>query len=231
MENSPLARLPPELRNLVYEHALAEDDAYNLMRLFSMSTTPRADSLRVCGLPRTCKDIRAETYGLYFALNKLVLAFDAFDLAEYGIWRFMEVIIDRIRLMPHENARLIRHYVLELDGYSTWIQARFDWWRTDDIDVLIALLHPSAVVQLHINIHFAVGEYPDRRCVCNARVILPLHKPLTIEDEVASQLKEIVATESGMTVVQGMKEIKSSITFLAKDLAVALSRSSIARGT
>ncbi|KAK4553938.1 hypothetical protein LTR86_009114 [Recurvomyces mirabilis] len=229
-------RLPPELRNLIYEYALTEDgdipsDAMINLGSFSMSTTLRADNLHICGLPRICKEIRAETYGLYFATNKLILAFDAVDMAMYGIRPFVDAITDRIRLIPREGAQSIRRLAIEVNKYNLLAKARSYWWEKENINVLMALLHPSTIVYLHLNIHFAVGEYPDRRCMCDARVTLPLHKPLTLEDEVASRLKEIVATESGIEVVQGMNEIKSSISFLAKDLVVALSRSPIARGT
>lgn len=58
MDNSPLGRLSPELRNQIFAVALQESYTINLSILMAFT-----------GLTRTCRQIRAETHGVFYSNN------------------------------------------------------------------------------------------------------------------------------------------------------------------
>lgn len=66
MDNSPLARLPAELRNDIYELALRQEEPVIIDGCDKHAAVipPRA-----MGITQTRKDIRAETAGVFYALN------------------------------------------------------------------------------------------------------------------------------------------------------------------
>lgn len=78
MDNSPLSRLPGELRNKLYELVLFEEDGVTVSptgpktwlihkRRFGKPSGPRP--LSVVGLPATCKAIRSECLRIFYAIN------------------------------------------------------------------------------------------------------------------------------------------------------------------
>ncbi|KAK5124311.1 hypothetical protein LTR85_002014 [Meristemomyces frigidus] len=73
MDNSPLARLPPELRNDIYELALTHDRPYIIP-----TEQRRRSGLSGRGLMRTCRTVRAETTLLFYASNDFVFKCDSY---------------------------------------------------------------------------------------------------------------------------------------------------------
>lgn len=80
LDNSPLSRLPPELRNEVFSMALTASDSYESDRKsffnnFGLGgkTTPKTCPEISCALNimATCKQIRSETENLFFSLNNI----------------------------------------------------------------------------------------------------------------------------------------------------------------
>lgn len=65
MDDSPLNRLPAELRNRIYELVFDKHDV--------IPTVPLRKLSKYNGLTRTCRQIRKETHGMFFALNKFEL--------------------------------------------------------------------------------------------------------------------------------------------------------------
>ncbi|KAK4499639.1 hypothetical protein PRZ48_010157 [Zasmidium cellare] len=80
MDNSPLAKLSPELRNRVYEYALIFDDTqlhvtadhYNA----KMHTTNECAQLRPLALTTTCRQIRQETSQMFYHYNTFNIHFE-----------------------------------------------------------------------------------------------------------------------------------------------------------
>jgi len=75
MENSLLSRLPPELRNRVYELVLRRPEAIEISAVLPKNE-PSAEPLRLSDQPaltRTCMAIRAECWGLFININSSVI--------------------------------------------------------------------------------------------------------------------------------------------------------------
>ncbi|KAF2483058.1 hypothetical protein BDY17DRAFT_323822 [Neohortaea acidophila] len=78
LQHSPLAKLPPELRNLIFEYAVTQlapifvedKDYHNPDRRISLRATPRC---RPTALTQTCKQIRDEAEPLLYACNDFVI--------------------------------------------------------------------------------------------------------------------------------------------------------------
>ncbi|KAF2486240.1 hypothetical protein BDY17DRAFT_73583 [Neohortaea acidophila] len=91
MENSPLDRLPPEVRNLIYNpsplrlgrRTLILDDDSGEFNLAVPSTCQPPSELpglpAILGLPATCRFLRLETLQLFFSLNFFVFDTRHFD--------------------------------------------------------------------------------------------------------------------------------------------------------
>ena len=88
MDNSIIGRLPAELRNLIYEHALQEgydgletvylepkagENSLSRVKAANASEDERSGPLQVCGLPATCKQMRRETLALYYSTNRFYI--------------------------------------------------------------------------------------------------------------------------------------------------------------
>jgi len=76
MDESPLGRLPPELRLAIYEHALAQDDEIELkLKYYRGKPALRAGNTKVhsLALTATCKQIRQESKDLFYDLNSFEL--------------------------------------------------------------------------------------------------------------------------------------------------------------
>ncbi|KAK4550180.1 hypothetical protein LTR36_003147 [Oleoguttula mirabilis] len=76
MENSPLARLPPELRNRIYELALKSDRPFTLVFKHMLGQEPSAQQRHPTGLARTCKALRKEATQLFYAINAFEIQTD-----------------------------------------------------------------------------------------------------------------------------------------------------------
>jgi len=86
MNHSPLARLPPELRNNVYELALQQSNAVTVC--LTKSTMNHASRLanidNTISLLQTCTQIRTEATQLFFSVNCFTVALDADIVRRHG---------------------------------------------------------------------------------------------------------------------------------------------------
>lgn len=81
MDTSPLSRLPPELRNIIYEYVVVHDKplhyVWNIVtHKFHPATPATPPSMSLLGLAGTCKKIRAECLPLFYASDTLQLGFN-----------------------------------------------------------------------------------------------------------------------------------------------------------
>jgi hypothetical protein len=72
MDHSPLMRLPPELRNRIYEEVLQMSGEVNMILTSKVVKEP--DQSIPLSLTTTCLQLRAETSRMFYALNTFVLA-------------------------------------------------------------------------------------------------------------------------------------------------------------
>lgn len=66
-QRSPLLHLPPELRNRIYEYALAETEVLRLTKMVGEVDFASP------GLLATCRQIRGEAKGVYLAENSFMI--------------------------------------------------------------------------------------------------------------------------------------------------------------
>lgn len=110
MDESPLAKLPPELRNLIYEYALTADRPYSIS-VRSASLVPKSHRDRgVLSLTHTCKTIRTESTPLFYALNEFV--YRSSDAFRYEGWLFPQ-LLDFRRAIGEVNALAIRTVTID----------------------------------------------------------------------------------------------------------------------
>lgn len=89
MDSSPFVRLPPEMRNRIYELALSHHEPIEVHavcpnnRFNRPSVWPITQS-RLRALTQTCKAIRAESSKLFFASNDFVLLPDLHSRKYYN---------------------------------------------------------------------------------------------------------------------------------------------------
>jgi len=116
MDNSPLSKLPPELRNFIYELALHQDKPFNLhwsptqsVREAAWSHSPK----QALALTATCHRIRSECSKLFYATNTFVL--DCPDVGlEFDPARYERVLVDFIELIGMQNAATTRSVVFNI---------------------------------------------------------------------------------------------------------------------
>jgi len=80
MEASPLARLPPELRNRIYEFALSQPSPLATtwqpeVKKFT-AFPPLAGRPSPLALTTTCRQVRIECLQLFYAVNDIVIGFE-----------------------------------------------------------------------------------------------------------------------------------------------------------
>lgn len=73
MEKSPLSKLPPELRNIIYEHIVVNNDKIKVRDFYAGKRTSVAKPPSIL---HACRQIRGEASPLYYGLN-------TFDMQSY----------------------------------------------------------------------------------------------------------------------------------------------------
>ncbi|KAK4893581.1 hypothetical protein LTR27_008048 [Elasticomyces elasticus] len=97
-------RLPPELRNLIYELALPRNEDYlSVRRSTPRSPFPYVSSANVPPLLATCRLIRGEALPVFYGANNFMLALDGNDGTEWGKVR------DTLRWLESIDPRGITH--------------------------------------------------------------------------------------------------------------------------
>ena len=106
---SPLFKLPPELRNMIWEYATYEEHVGPGQCIIST-----ANGVPEPALTRTCKIIRKEALGVYFSINEVVLIIKDFDVnAALFFARKLRDLTDR------EKIHISQYHFLQT-GQSNW---------------------------------------------------------------------------------------------------------------
>jgi hypothetical protein len=98
--HSPLMKLPPELRNRVYEYALRFDN-----RICEVNENV---SIPESALLLTCKEIRREAIGILYSVNEVHVVLESFSPA-------MPILIEKKMAVLYKQY----HYNIEIKGLST----------------------------------------------------------------------------------------------------------------
>ncbi|KAH6502771.1 hypothetical protein HBI56_167740 [Parastagonospora nodorum] len=108
--NSPMLRLPAELRNQIYRYALAGGVAFILPKKFRFKGNPRTRfSKNAFGLRCVCRQLRAETYSIFY--NSYTFDLTGFsnghDATRELAWREIS-LIESIRIKQNEVLDMVR---------------------------------------------------------------------------------------------------------------------------
>lgn len=132
MDNSPLGKLPPELRNNIYELALTSRTAIKIRRgdnckLFARTSTHlwslevSVSQSKLLSLPKCCKVLRQESLPVLFACNKFQIRLDAQGLDLFGSMDFSSVLHQFIDTLGESNSRLLRDVCCAVDRVPNYI--------------------------------------------------------------------------------------------------------------
>ncbi|KAK4554393.1 hypothetical protein LTR86_008601 [Recurvomyces mirabilis] len=117
MENSPLSRLPAELRSQIYELALTVAQPIEI-KLQHDTKTVKAAGVPLA-LTSTCRSIRKETLKLFYSINKFVLRTNYLYLLCHGhddhTDASMAPFFEWIDIIGSDKLELMRDLTLDLD--------------------------------------------------------------------------------------------------------------------
>ncbi|KAK5124150.1 hypothetical protein LTR85_001853 [Meristemomyces frigidus] len=124
MDDSPLAKLPPELRNNIYELALRYKEpivvssADALHRRRAQIFSPNGLDSGIFGLAMTCNAIRKECLLLYYSVNEFSLHTDGIGQGDDGL---RPLYLFR-RIIGREAAMALRCVTLRTNSYRLVIK-------------------------------------------------------------------------------------------------------------
>lgn len=115
MDNSPLSRLPRELRDLIYAYALINDNGIRIASANPSEETPEAlrvltppDSCSpnvILALPMSCCQLHQETIGLFYKRNRFYFPFYSYS------WELLQLFLS---LLKDDHAKSLTRVVFEL---------------------------------------------------------------------------------------------------------------------
>ncbi|KAK4963318.1 hypothetical protein LTR10_000946 [Elasticomyces elasticus] len=120
MDESPLQEIPAELRNRIAELALYEPDGVEIKIASGRSTCRNPPSL-----PSVCRQLREETYKMYFAVNEFTIYTDCLEIElKYGPIaarpraELVAAVVKCLSSMGHENVKRSASFTLHLSEYD-----------------------------------------------------------------------------------------------------------------
>lgn len=108
MENSPLAKLPQELRNRIYENVLVSDSP---IRIASISPSELPSVWKPPGLLQTCRQVAAEATAIFYGRNTFWERNSSSSLGSDLLLRKW------LRKLPAEKRSFIRRLCLDVRSY------------------------------------------------------------------------------------------------------------------
>lgn len=113
MDDSPLGRLAPELRNRIYDFALTSDEPYIIdadripLRQY---TAPK--QLNPLGLTSTCKAVYAESIQLFYASNAFVFRQRACHVPDF--------LTDFCNTIGKTNTAALKSVIMDAGRFTRW---------------------------------------------------------------------------------------------------------------
>lgn len=98
--NSPLGRLPPEIRNLIYAMTLAQPHGTVGRNSAWLSLENGAPLSQALNIRSTCKQIRDETERMFFDLNEITIYSACTYQNPTGTWPHMQKSVDVLNSIP-----------------------------------------------------------------------------------------------------------------------------------
>lgn len=123
MDDSPLGRLPRELRDKIYEDAVVHRHGITIVQNTSMNAKTASKVARgqrnkntTLALAKTCRQAHNETIKLYYSLNTFYFPFK---------WPGVELLKNFIRKLKNEHYESLRHVVFRAPNRSiSWRERR-----------------------------------------------------------------------------------------------------------
>lgn len=141
MDNSPLAKLPPELRNNIYELALHSLEP--IVTYYDKHSTgfcnPYINRVHVLALPATCKQLRAETLNLLYSLLSVEVNYCPYLL------RLPDVVRRFLQAVPLAYASQLKALVFEPGDVR-------DDERQGEVGALLELCEQSPALRLQLRL-------------------------------------------------------------------------------
>ncbi|GAB1744104.1 hypothetical protein NU219Hw_g1264t1 [Hortaea werneckii] len=170
MDASPLAKLSPELRNIIYHEALLQEDTIKLTFKPAKETVKsrviRHDSAcrrHLLALTITCKALRRETHDLFFAINSFEIHASSFVFASRSCKASIPIncFLDSVTTL---SARLaIERLTLNLGEYepTRWGNHNFIPAMVMDIQRNLLTAYPCLPLQVRARIYRVSAEHSD----------------------------------------------------------------------
>lgn len=126
MDESPLAKLPPELRNRIYELALRQENPVRLhWTIWPEEKVHHMDATRstptILALTKTCRQIRQESNKLFYAVNRFIVDCRRMELCS----TLMDVLVQQL---GKDNVVLAESIVLDTYPTHSHMLPRFFRW-------------------------------------------------------------------------------------------------------
>ncbi|KAK5735664.1 hypothetical protein LTR17_008015 [Elasticomyces elasticus] len=120
MDESPLQKIPAELRNRISEMAMQEPKGVEITVARGRSTCRSPPSL-----PSVCRQLRKETYKMYFAVNEFTIYTDCLEIElKYGPGaakqraELIAAVVRCLSSMGPENVKRSASFTLHLGEYD-----------------------------------------------------------------------------------------------------------------
>ena len=179
MDASPLAKLPPELRNNIYEEVLLQEDAIKLT--FKPAEDENVKSRVVLctrrqneflALTLTCKPLRRETHDLFFALNSFEIYAPTYSVgsrsgtASIPVHRFL----DGVTTLRARSA--IKSITLNIGFYTPRYDKRCVLGAVKDFKRNLLTAYPCLPLKLRASLHGGTdGDFEfeiDMQCLASS---------------------------------------------------------------
>lgn len=118
-----LFKLPPELRNRIYEYAVAIDPDEDYENLPGDVQITRDNGIPEPSLLTACKTIRKEAIGIFYTIHCVRLVMDSFDSTPAVLWKRKQISLSKqYDLEVGEPAWVERTGSREWINLRIWIQ-------------------------------------------------------------------------------------------------------------
>lgn len=156
LRDSPLGRLPPEIRNTIYTMTLAQPHGIIYWKSAWVPLEDGAPLTQALNIRATCKQIRDETESMFFDLNEIRL----YSTCDYqnppGSWPHLQKSVDQLNAIPLTFVPASSKVIVWL--YSTTLQRSN---ITQVSRVAQGIHHFQVFVGVFLSVHPWGGDHSD----------------------------------------------------------------------
>lgn len=158
LQHSPLRRLPPELRLKIFTFALKQDGGLTFDRVSYRPLSDQTPVSQALNLRATCKQIRRETEGVFFAANEITLIYP--PLTPVYLRKRTEKFLSSVDKIPPSLLPTVRRprIIIRPTDYSPRLgPGPCLEWIVDELIHVAAISKSFAPVQVMVQV--AMGNY------------------------------------------------------------------------